>query len=131
LKLLVIAAGGAVGTVLRYLVSGFAQRLGGVTFPWGTLVVNLTGCYVIGFVWELFDRSAVSPNTRLMVLVGVLGGYTTFSSFGIETFNMLRDGEYKMAVYNVLASNILGIALVFLGFVSSRYLMVFFSRELP
>jgi CrcB protein len=131
LKLLVIAVGGAVGTVLRYLVSGFAQRLGGATFPWGTLVVNLTGCYIIGFLWELFDRSAVSPNTRLMVLVGVLGGYTTFSSFGIETFNMFRDGEYKMALYNVLASNILGVAFVFLGFVSSRYLMVFFSRELP
>ncbi len=126
-----IALGGAVGTALRFIVSGFTHKLTGSAFPWGTLAVNLTGCYVIGFLWELFDRSAVSPTIRLAVLVGVLGGYTTFSSFGVETLNLMRDGEYKMAAYNVLASNVLGIALVFAGYVSSSYIMVFFKRGLP
>ncbi len=131
MRLLLIALGGAVGTALRFIVSGFTHKLAGSAFPWGTLAVNLTGCYVIGFLWELFDRSAVSPTIRLAVLVGVLGGYTTFSSFGVETLNLMRDGEYKMAAYNVLASNVLGIALVFAGYVSSSYITVFFKRGLP
>lgn len=131
MRLLLIALGGAVGTALRFIVSGFTHKFAGSAFPWGTLAVNLTGCYVIGFLWELFDRSAVSPTVRLAVLVGVLGGYTTFSSFGVETLNLMRDGEYRMAAYNVLASNVLGIALVFAGYVSSSYITVVFKRGLP
>lgn len=86
--------------------------------------------FFAGFLWEIFDRTAVSPTARLFVFIGFLGGYTTFSSFGLETFNLVRDGEYKLALYNVLVSNILGIALVFLGFFASRNLGAFFRQEL-
>ncbi len=122
MKLLIIALGGAIGSVARYLASGFTYRFAGSIFPWGTMAVNLSGSFAIGFLWEIFDRSAASPNARLLVFVGFLGGFTTFSSYSLETFNLMRDGEYRLALYNVAVSNLLGVALVFAGFVVARYL---------
>jgi CrcB protein len=127
-KYAAIAIGGAIGTLLRYVVSGFTHRFADATFPWGTLAVNLTGCFIIGFLWEVFDKGAFSPTIRLLVFVGFLGGYTTFSSFGLETFTLMRDGEYRLALVNILASNILGILLVFAGFFSARNLMLFLKK---
>ncbi|MBI5177943.1 MAG: fluoride efflux transporter CrcB [Nitrospinae bacterium] len=121
MKLLLVAIGGAIGSVTRYLASGFTYRFVSPVFPWGTLAVNLAGSFLIGFLWEMCDRAAVSPNTRTLIFIGFLGGFTTFSSFSLESFNLIRDGEYKMALANVLASNLLGIALVFAGFASARY----------
>ncbi|MCB9423304.1 MAG: fluoride efflux transporter CrcB [Ardenticatenaceae bacterium] len=115
-----IAVGGAAGALLRYLVSGWAYALLGEGFPWGTLSVNLIGSFLIGFLWRLFDQVAISPNTRTLIFVGGLGAFTTFSTYGLESLNLLRSGQYKLGLLNVLGSNVLGILFVFLGFVAAR-----------
>jgi CrcB protein len=115
-----IALGGAVGALLRYLVSGWAYALLGEGFPWGTLSVNLLGSFLIGFLWRLFDQIAIAPNTRTLIFVGGLGAFTTFSTFGLESFNLLRGGQVKLGLLNMLSSNVLGILFIFLGFVAAR-----------
>ncbi|MDD4890840.1 MAG: fluoride efflux transporter CrcB [Phycisphaerae bacterium] len=117
-KLLLLAAGGAVGTVARYLTTGLAQRIAGSQFPAGTLAVNLLGCLVIGWLFGLMDggRTIMRDEFRLMITVGVLGGFTTFSSFGWETISLIHDGQWFRAGLNVLLNNVVGLALVFAGF---------------
>ena len=117
---LFVAAGGAVGAVLRYVVSGWSQRMFPATFPWGTLIVNLSGSLVIGLLWGTFESVVVSPNIRLFVLIGLLGSFTTFSTFSLESLNLVRDGEYALLCWNVSLSVILGIGLAFTGYVSAR-----------
>jgi CrcB protein len=93
----------------------------GETFPLGTLVVNAIGCFIIGFLFYFFyDRSLTTPTARTVVLIGVIGGFTTFSSYGLQTFTLLRDGELFLALVNVVASNALGLALVWLGYVLAK-----------
>ncbi len=98
-KTIFIALAGLVGTLLRYWLSGFVARQSGETFPWGTMAVNLIGCLVAGVVFFLTEeRLLVSPPVRTVILIGLLGGFTTFSSFGLQTFTLLRDGEFGMAI---------------------------------
>ncbi|MDD4909089.1 MAG: fluoride efflux transporter CrcB [Candidatus Omnitrophica bacterium] len=123
LRLFFIALGGAAGTLLRYIASGIDYRFSNGVFPVSTLVVNLAGSLVIGFLWGIFERLAVAPTVRMFIFIGILGGFTTFSTFSLENFNLIRDGEFKIAVINILASNIIGIALVFAGFAAARFLM--------
>ncbi len=126
MKLLFIAIGGAIGALLRYAISGLTYKhLDGV-FPWGTLSVNLIGSFTAGFLWGLFERAVIPPNLRTFVFIGVLGAFTTFSTYSLESFNLFRDGEIKLALSNILISNILCIALVFFGFVTSRYIINLF-----
>jgi CrcB protein len=120
LQYLFIAVGGAAGAALRYLVSGWAYALLGTGFPWGTLVVNLIGSFLIGFLWELFANAAVSPNMRHLIFTGGLGAFTTFSTFALESINLFRDGEIGLGMANVLVSDFLGIVLVFVGIVAGR-----------
>lgn len=124
-KLLGIAAGGAFGSVMRYLIQGWAQRLtdaawwpaGGRLFPLGTLVVNVSGCLAFGLLAALFfGRGPVAEPVRLAMLVGVLGGYTTFSSFGYETFRLLEDRQFLAAAMYVGLSNVAGIASLWIGY---------------
>ena len=115
-----IAVGGAAGALLRYLVSGWAYALMGEGFPWGTLSVNVIGSFLIGFLWRLFDQIAIAPNVRTLIFVGGLGAFTTFSTYGLESLNLLRSGQYKLGLLNMLGSNVLGILSVFLGFVAAR-----------
>lgn len=122
-KLLLIAAGGAVGAVLRYVVSGLTYRLFDETFPWGTLAVNLLGSFVIGLVWAVSERVVLSPKLTTFLFIGVLGAFTTFSTYSLESFHLLRDGEVRLGLVNILASNVLGLALVYVGFVCARYLL--------
>jgi fluoride exporter len=122
-KLLLILLGGGIGAVLRYGVSSLVYQYSSPTFPLGTLVVNLTGSFVIGVLGGLFERAIVPPDLRTFLQVGVLGGYTTFSSFGLETTQLLRDGEGLLALANVLASNIGGLLLVIAGFSVSQYVL--------
>jgi fluoride exporter len=104
-RLLLVGAGGFVGSVLRYLVSGWVERLSSGSFPVGTLVVNLTGCLAIGVLAELADvRGVLSPQSRALLMVGVLGGYTTFSAFANESLNLFRDREVVLGFLNVLLS---------------------------
>jgi fluoride exporter len=120
-RLLLVGLGGFVGTVFRYWLSGLIARRYGETFPLGTLVVNAIGCFVIGFLFYFFyDRSLTTPTARTVVLIGLIGGFTTFSSYGLQTFTLLRDGELFLALVNVLASNVLGLALVWLGYVLAK-----------
>jgi CrcB protein len=116
-RLFSIGFAGFIGTLLRYWLSGVIARRYGETFPYGTLAVNLLGCLVIGFLFYLFyDRALVSPILRTTIFIGLLGGLTTFSSYGLQTFTLLRDGELFLALVNVVASNVIGLALVWAGY---------------
>lgn len=122
-KIFLLAAGGAIGTLLRYSLSGLTYKLFNGVFPWGTLFVNLAGSFAIGLLWGFFDIENLSSNIRNFIFIGVLGGFTTFSTFALENFSMFRDGQIKLALSNILASNIIGIALVFAGFLLSKYII--------
>lgn len=120
-KISLIGLGGFLGTVARYAVSGWVARRYGETFPWGTLVVNVVGCFIIGFLFYLTEeRLLFDPLLRSIILIGFLGGLTTFSSFGLQTVNLLRDGELAMAALNVVVSNVCGIIMVWLGYWLAR-----------
>jgi CrcB protein len=123
LRILLIGLAGLVGTLCRYWLSGVVARRYGETFPVGTLVVNAVGCLLIGFLFYLFQERYVAGQTvRTVVLVGFLGGFTTFSSYGLQTFTLLRDGEFAYAALNVVASNLLGILLVWGGYTLAKLL---------
>ena len=117
LNVFIVGIGGFIGSVLRYLVSGWAQELSkSLDFPYGTLAVNLIGCFVIGFLGQLAEaRGIFTSETRLMVFIGLLGGFTTFSSFGNDTFNLARSGQMFNALTNVAVNVIFGLLLVWLG----------------
>ena len=117
IRLFVIGAGGAIGSILRYLVSGWVQdRSGSIVFPYGTTAVNLSGCFVMGFLaWLVEARSLFSPETRAFLLIGLLGGFTTFSTFGNETLNLVRNGRVELAMLYVGAHVIAGVGMVWLG----------------
>jgi CrcB protein len=123
LKTLILLAGGALGTLARYALSGYVQSRSEQLFPWGTLSVNLVGCLVIGIMWGIFEESDIPPTLRTFIFIGLLGGFTTFSSFALETLNLLRDGQWKMALLSVLLNNVGGLVLAFAGLVLSRYII--------
>ncbi|MEX2219165.1 MAG: fluoride efflux transporter CrcB [Phycisphaerales bacterium] len=115
-KLLLIAAGGGAGSVLRYLVQGWTQGVAGPRFPVGTLVVNCTGCFAIGFLAMILTGPVViRPEYRLAVLVGLLGGFTTYSAFGLETMALVGDRQWGLAVMNIALSNAGALAAVWAG----------------
>lgn len=116
-NVLLVGVGGFIGSVLRYLVSGYVQQsTKSIDFPYGTLAVNVIGCFVIGFLAQLAEtRGAFTSESRLFVFVGILGGFTTFSSFGNETLNLARDSQMMNALANVGANVILGLFAVWLG----------------
>ncbi|RMH73168.1 MAG: fluoride efflux transporter CrcB [Gemmatimonadetes bacterium] len=118
-----IAVGGALGAICRYVVSGLAHQLVPTTFPWGTLVVNLTGSFLIGFLWALFEELWLSPSLRLLIFTGFLGAFTTFSTFSLESTQLLRDNEIKLALINLIGSTVSGIMLVLVGFIFARFLL--------
>lgn len=117
LSVVYVALGGALGSVSRYLLGTWTQSLSkSIDFPYGTLTVNLIGCFVIGFLSQLAEsRGAFTPESRALVFIGILGGFTTFSSFGNDTINLLRDGETFNALANIGANVIVGLLLVWLG----------------
>ena len=113
-----IAIGSAIGGVARYWCSGVAARLVGETFPWGTIVVNILGSFIIGFFATLTGpdgRWLVRPEARVFVMVGFCGGYTTFSSFSLQTVELLQHGSPMRAAANVVTSLVLCLAAVWLG----------------
>ena len=116
-KALYVGLGGFIGSVLRYWVSGATQQIANnPAFPLGTLAVNLLGCLVIGFLAQLADtRGVFTPEARLFVFVGILGGFTTFSTFGNETMNFLRGGEGLPVFLNVGVHIFAGLGAVWLG----------------
>jgi len=116
-RLISIGLAGFVGTIARYWLAGWTTQRFGETFPFGTLVVNLLGCFLAGLLtYLMFERFVVSPTARTVLLIGLLGGFTTFSSFGLQTFNLIREGEVGMALLNILVSNAAGLFMVWLGY---------------
>lgn len=115
--LIFIGLGGFAGSVLRYAASGYVQQLtNSIDFPYGTLAVNVIGCFVIGFLSQLAEsRGVFTAESRAFVFIGLLGGFTTFSSFGNETMNLLIADEGLPALANVGAQIVLGLSAVWLG----------------
>ena len=122
-RLLLIGLAGLLGTLARYALSGFIARRFGETFPTGTLVVNMVGCFLAGFLFYLMqERFLVNDIVRTAIMIGFLGGFTTFSSFGLQTFTLLRDGEMGLATMNVLVSNAAGLLTVWAGYSLARFI---------
>jgi fluoride exporter len=116
LRLLLIAVFGAIGTLARYGLQGVVQIKMGSVFPYGTLLINLTGCFLLGLIGQLtLNRMIISPDWRVAIAVGFFGGYTTFSSFGWETAKMLEAGESLRAGTYVASSVVLGLFLSVAG----------------
>ncbi|MCL4504022.1 MAG: fluoride efflux transporter CrcB [Deltaproteobacteria bacterium] len=122
MKIFLVLLGGGIGSVCRYALSLLAVQLFGVKFPWGTLVVNLSGCFLIGLAFALADRglNIMNPTIRLFFMTGFLGGLTTFSTYALETATSMRAGMHLVAVANFLSNNLIGGALVFLGMLVGR-----------
>lgn len=117
IRILIVGVGGFIGSVFRYLLSGWIQALSkSISFPFGTLVVNLSGCFIIGFLSYLAEeRGLFNTEMRLLLFVGFLGGFTTFSTFGNESLNLLRNGENLYAILNVTSHVVLGLLFVWIG----------------
>jgi len=117
-----VAIGGGLGAAARFLISGLVARVIGETFPWGTLVINVTGSFVIGFFATLtgpYGRFYVGSTARQFVMTGICGGYTTFSSFSLQTLNLANDGEWVRAGANAVLSLMLCLLAVWAGFVAA------------
>ena len=122
-KILLVGTGGFLGSVFRYLLGGLVYRVLAAKpgFPYGTLVVNLLGCFLIGFVSGLAEnRQILNPELRVLILIGLFGGFTTFSTFGYESFGLARDGELLYLFSNIFFHIVFGIAAVWLGNIVSR-----------
>jgi len=116
LRVALIALFGAIGTLARYGLQGIVQAKTGPGFPSGTLVVNVSGCLLLGFLGQLtLNRMVLSPDMRVAMTIGFFGGYTTFSSFGWETVKMFEDGNWVYAGIYVASSLLVGLAFMFLG----------------
>jgi fluoride exporter len=120
-KFLMVAIGGALGSVLRFWVGTYISGRMGTRFPYGTLVINITASFLIGFIITILtNRTEWNPNWRYLIPIGFIGGYSTFSTFEYETFRVLESGEYLLTALNVGLSVVLGFIAVWLGVVTAR-----------
>lgn len=115
LNVLLVAGGGALGSAARYLLNGLVQSRLGPHFPWGTLMINVTGSLLIGFVLGLFQSGEISSEARLFFAVGILGGYTTFSTFSHDTLGLLANGAFGPVLLNTIGQVVAGLVAVYLG----------------
>jgi CrcB protein len=115
-----VGAGGFLGAVARYWVGGWVSRRMGTSFPYGTLVINVSGSFVLGLIMGLLDGHALVPAVRLAMAIGFVGAYTTFSTFSYETMQLLESGAALLAGANVIGSVLAGLAAVVLGLAAGR-----------
>ena len=121
-RYLLIGLGGGLGSMLRYMVGGYASSRMNARFPFGTFLVNCTGCFLIGLVVAvLAEKADLSPNWKYLIPVGFIGGYTTFSSFELETFKSVENGEMLIAGLNVSLSVVIGFIGVWLGTIAGKH----------
>ncbi len=123
MKLLYIAFGGIIGSVLRYVLAGIPHKYYWGTFPLGTLFVNLLGSFLIGFGFILLGKENISENLKLFLFIGILGSFTTFSTFMFESMNLFKEGDLKFALLNIAGANILGLFFVYLGYEMAQYIV--------
>jgi len=123
MRYLYLGIAGAIGTIARYALGGLVYRFVEPSFPWATLLINALGCFAIGLFYQAFEVAPVSPDVRTAILIGFIGGFTTYSTFSLETVNLLRDGELAYAGLNVLAHVAIGIAAVFGGIGAAKALV--------
>jgi CrcB protein len=122
---LLVALGGAIGSVARFALSGFVANQFGATFPWGTFIINVSGSFIIGFYSTLTGaegRIFASSNSRQFFMTGVCGGYTTFSSFSLQTLSLARDDEWLQAGGNAIGTLVACLVAVWLGHLAAAYL---------
>ncbi|NDJ77890.1 MAG: CrcB family protein [Chloroflexi bacterium] len=120
-RLVLVGLAGAVGTIARYGLGGLVQHWVGGTLPWGTLAVNMAGCFLFGVVWTLADeRLLIDDETRVIVLGGFMGAFTTFSTFIFDTGGFMREEQWLLATGNVAVQTLVGLAFLFLGMVAGR-----------
>lgn len=115
-KLIAVGIGGGIGSIARYSINMAASKLAPINFPIGTLIANLLGCLLIGFLWSYFDRVHINNEYRLFIFTGFLGGFTTFSTFARETEQLFKTGEVFHGLSYLLLSNLFGISMVAVGF---------------
>jgi len=121
MKIILVMLGGAIGTLARFSVSNISQKYAANGFPIGTLSVNLIGSFIIGLLWGLLENQP-STQLRVFLFVGILGGFTTFSAYSIETLNLFREGSTKLAALNILLNNLLGILLALFGIWIAKFI---------
>ena len=119
---LLVLAGGAIGAPLRYLLDLHIQARHDSVFPWGTLAVNLAGCFLFGWIWSVgAERELIGAESRAILLVGFLGAFTTFSSFAFEGVGLLREGAILPALGHLIGQNVTGLLLVWVGLAVGRH----------
>ncbi len=125
LNILFVAIGGAIGSILRYLTATYASKFFGTGFPYGTLIVNVAGAFIVMFFMTLYiEKFSMDPIWRLFIVVGILGGLTTFSSFSYETITFFQSGEYWKGLVNILLNNVLTIVAGIAGLYLARIMVV-------
>lgn len=123
MQFLFVAFGGIIGALLRYITYLLANQWWGTNFPWGTFTVNLIGSYAIGFLWQWFERYTIAPHIRTLIFVGILGAFTTFSSYTLDSLRLFQIGRVLSGLLNVVGSNVLGLTAVYLGTLTARHLL--------
>ena len=125
LNLILVIIGGGIGSAARFGLSTWVNQFMQVKsiFPYGTLTVNLAGSFLAGLIWGLSTESTMKPETRIFLLVGFMGGFTTFSSYALESYNLFNNGEIKNALINILVNNIGSLMLVIAGVILAKYIL--------
>jgi CrcB protein len=120
-----VIIGGAIGSASRFALSTWVNQMMQVKsiFPYGTLAVNMVGSFLAGVVWGVSTETTMRPETRIFLMVGFMGGFTTFSSYALESYNLFDNGEIKAAFMNILANNIFSLILVFAGVITAKYII--------
>ncbi len=122
-NIIFIAIGGSLGSVCRYIFSKYANSFTNSSFPLGTLLVNISGAFMLGFFFYLFQNKFINSNYKNFLTIGFLGAYTTFSTYSLESVNLLKGGQIKLGLINILTNNLLGILLVIVGFFCADLLL--------
>jgi CrcB protein len=116
-KIIVLLAGGAIGALLRYLI---ARSIPNTAFPWSVLIVNSVGCYFIGLLWHASEIRRFSSDMKIFIFIGLFGAFTTFSTYALETVDLLRTGQPRLALLNFALNNFIGVLMILTGFITTK-----------